>query len=699
MNPWFKHIGLTPGRRAWALLALLCFFLHWKVPLAAIESRPRTWEWEGVGWLERLRLVSLFETEFQQTDLPLPVLMDEVEYRVQTWFSEKGYLECAVLVQVLEKEAKPSADSEADQDGTAPRLSIRCNRGSRFRLGRITVSGAESLSESELKTTFLNEFDQLWPWSVRWFSNQFFEKGGAAVQAYYRKRGWKNALVETSTVVVAEKRVVEISMTIVEGTRFWLRGLQIESEVPLQDEKTRDLLDSYVDKPYRERIPPDLGVMLAYAFRVQGYPFCEVELDETIDEETGSVLVRYHVTPGPLGTIRSIEPTGNKKTTDRLVLKVASLREDRRYNQKDVDQATLRLGRTRVYQTAQITPQRMEGTPEDVHLDIHVEEAHTKELSTMAGWGSYEKLRGSLNVTHRNLFHRAHQLSTGGMMSMKSERLYSDYSVPYIFGLNLSESIGAFWTHREEPAFERREYGMKEGLTLDIGSKAYLRGGYEFRLSDVYNISSAEVQEEEGDAQISLISLGALYDNRDSPVLTFSGFLLNGNLEWGDQAWGSQVDFLRPTMQSSAFWNPHDRWVFAGSLRLGTEIRVQGGDRIPIQERFFAGGQDTVRGFREGEVGPRDEDGVPIGGERLVIANMEARYRLWKELEVAGFVDVGQVAIDLEKDYENNWQGGYGLGLRYRTPIGPLRMDWAKGVNRTQYDPSSRFYFSIGYPF
>lgn len=694
-----RQIGLPvwTDRRQPHRLIVACLVFMLAGRLIGVECQPRSWHWSGVGLLERLRLISLLETEFQETDLPMPVLMDEVAYRVTTWFETKGFLKATVSVKPPPIASDPAEVPE--EAAGAPVLVVDCNRGPRYRLGGVQIQGASALTVAELEVTFLGGFDQFWPWSTRWFSDQAYRRGTGAVAAYYQRRGWTDVLVDPSDPILRGDGKVDVALAIHEGIRFMIQSIEVESEEPLRDEKTKALLDSYRGKPYRETVPSDLGVMVAYAYRAQGYPFCEVALEEEIDPETGSVLLRYRVVLGPKGTVRSVGVRGNVRTAEPFVLKVAGLKQDRVYDQRAVDKASLRLARTRLFQTAQIAPRPIEGHPEEVHLDVRVEEAHTKEFSTMAGWGSYEMLRGSVNYTHRNLFHRGHQSSTGGMMSLKSERLYTDYTVPYIYGLNVSESVGAFWTHREEPSFERREYGVKEGLTLDVGSNAYLRGGYEFRQSDVYNIDSQEVQEEEGDAQLSLISMGALYDSRDSPVLTYRGLLINGNIEWGDQAWGSQVDFIRPTVQTSAFWNPLDRWVLAGSLRIGTEIRVQGGEQIPIQERFFIGGQDTVRGYREGEVGPRDEAGFPIGGERMVVLNLEARYRLWKELELAGFADAGQVAVLIEDDYDAAWQGGLGLGLRYRTPIGPLRLDWAKAVNRTRYDPSSRFYFSIGYPF
>jgi len=207
-------------------------------------------------------------------------------------------------------------------------------------------------------------------------------------------------------------------------------------------------------------------------------------------------------------------------------------------------------------------------------------------------------------------------------------------------------------------------------------------------------------EEETESVNISSVAVSPTWDSRDDVFAPSRGTRARFGLEWGSHYLGGELDFVRTRLEASRFWPLGERSVLAASLRTGVIAPIGDSDTIPLQERFFNGGQDTVRAFKQDQLGPADEFGNPEGGETFSVVSLEWRRRLSGKLAGALFVDAGNVSPQAAEYFSfRDVRHGFGVGLRYLLPIGPLRLD--VGVNPAPRDDEDRVvaHFSVGMPF
>jgi len=219
------------------------------------------------------------------------------------------------------------------------------------------------------------------------------------------------------------------------------------------------------------------------------------------------------------------------------------------------------------------------------------------------------------------------------------------------------------------------------------------------KLDDV-DISDPEVQEILDDVDIASVAAGLGYDTRSDVFVPDQGTLASIAAEWAARMLGSQVDFLKVTGSVAGFWGIWSGGVLAAGFRTGLIAPLGTTDEIPIQVRFFNGGDDTVRSFAEDELGPKDSTGAPIGGEAATTLSLELRQRLRGNLEGALFYDVGNVETDW-RDYLDfrDLRTGLGVGLRYLLPIGHLRIDVARNPSPRDEEDDWVLHFAVGMAF
>jgi outer membrane protein insertion porin family len=202
------------------------------------------------------------------------------------------------------------------------------------------------------------------------------------------------------------------------------------------------------------------------------------------------------------------------------------------------------------------------------------------------------------------------------------------------------------------------------------------------------------------DVDISAVEVLARYDTRDSPILPSDGNTARASLQWGDQVLGSELDFLRARYNEAHFWRLRKTTVLALSLRTGGIVPTHDTTEIPLQERFFNGGESTVRSFEQDELGPLDAGGEPLGGEAFTTLSGEVREQLFGNLAGAVFADMGNVVPNYEDYFAfADFRSGFGVGIRYMLPIGPLRLDFAWNPHPKGDEDGLVVHFSVGMPF
>ena len=323
-----------------------------------------------------------------------------------------------------------------------------------------------------------------------------------------------------------------------------------------------------------------------------------------------------------------------------------------------------------------------------------------KELQLRAGWGSYEQARLGFRWEHRNPRGRAHRYQVEVKQSLKSTLGEVTYSVPQIFGTDLSAYLNADYSFREELSFDRTAKGLAFGTSLQLAQSGW-RLSTEYRLSqetaDRDNASGFESQE---NATVASVVLRASLDRRDDFLAPTSGYSLFASVKVASELLGGNVDFQKLEFGGSYHFSISDSTLVHIGLRGGTIFSsANAATNIPFNERYFLGGENSVRGYLEGGAAPLDTNRDEIGAESYVLGNLELEQRVFEQVSLVAFVDGlansadGTLGGDTERLYS------VGVGLRYKTAVGPLRLEYGHNLNPRDSDPDGTLHFSIGFPF
>jgi outer membrane protein assembly factor BamA len=273
---------------------------------------------------------------------------------------------------------------------------------------------------------------------------------------------------------------------------------------------------------------------------------------------------------------------------------------------------------------------------------------------------------------------------------------------PWLFESDVVANLSLFGNRRQEPSFLSTEEGVGVGFTRRFTSALEGSLGYQYKRTQSSHVEVLDQEALDAAEKVNISEvIGALsYDTRDSVFLPSEGSVTKGSLEYGSSVIGSELDFARIRGQHSGFVSLDAATVLGWSTKFGIIAPLNSDELIPLQERFFNGGENTVRSFREDELGPKDDQGKPIGGEAFTVFSVELRRRLRGRFEGALFYDIGNVT----PHYEDFWQfqgyeQGIGAGLRYTFPVGPIRLDAAWNPAPDEGDPDYVIHVSFGMAF
>jgi outer membrane protein assembly factor BamA len=285
-----------------------------------------------------------------------------------------------------------------------------------------------------------------------------------------------------------------------------------------------------------------------------------------------------------------------------------------------------------------------------------------------------------------------------GTISLLAQTLSLSWIDPDFLGTEFTSETTAFVENREEPSFEYVRRGLGFFLRRVLSRRWSTSFGYEYRPTNV--IDDDVVSPLDDDTNVGALSAVFTLDDRDNILLPTEGRLGRARVEWASRAIGSDTEFLRTQLEYARLLQLGRGAVLAASARTGVIAPFGETDEIPVTERYFNGGENTVRSFKEDELLPPGASGDPQGGEAATTLNLELRRVIEGNLTGAAFFDWGNVTEEL-KDYLRftGFRPGLGIGLRYLLPIGPVRLDL--GYNPTANDDEDDFvlHFSVGFPF
>jgi len=499
-----------------------------------------------------------------------------------------------------------------------------------------------------------------------------------------------------------------------------VRKVSITGDVfPNLEEPFAKLVGQLEGSVYRIRERTHLRSRVTAIYQQAGYPDVEVEATEGRGEKAGDVTLEAAVVSGPRVRVTGVRVAGNEKTKESFIMRRIEVVAGEWYDQRKVTASLTNLGRSGIFSTVEYSFEGEEGADER-NILFRVAEAPSKAVGMEIGWGSYEKARARVGFQEKNLLGMGLLAKVDAGVSTKSRSAGVQVVSAAFLGTKFTASIPVDYTWREEPSYTRKTFEGSLVATRKLSRRVTTSFKYGFESTETTNIK-AEEPEPNHQENYNLGRLRFLLsrDSRDTPFYPARGNKGALAFEIADPALGGDISFLLFTFNDSAFFSLGKRTVLALSFKSGLIYPTDEGTALPIAERFFNGGDSTVRSFEESQIGPRDLDGDVLGGLGYNVLNVELRHRVKGSFALSLFFDAGNVAPNLSpveqglppfenatevfeatlEDFFSDFRTGLGVGLQYLLPVGPLRVDWAWNPAPREGEEEWVVHFTLGMAF
>ncbi len=606
-------------------------------------------------------------------------------------------------------------------------LTFLIKEGARAYVRRIRLKGNEAFTGKELRKQ-LETSKYFWLTSWLTESGRYKEETIQAdldrLREHYLNHGYLQVQVAEPKVTLSEdKQWFDIAFSIVEGDQFRVREIRYEGNELFETERLINLTKSKEGNIFnRGQIRQDIMSMVDL-YGERGYIFANVvpQLSPHLEDKT--VDVTFQVSEDDPVKVREIHITGNDKTRDKVIRREVRVNEQELVNTRLLRRSFQRLNNLNFFENIEIIPEQVE--PGWVDLNVKVKEKPTGTFSIGGGYSSVDRFIAMTEVTQGNLFGRGQLLRAKAELGGRRTNYSITFREPYLFDSNISGTTDLFNSVREFGTYQEKRVGGDLVLGRSFGE--YVNGSVSYTLETLNIFDLRRVTREErdpttgevirtfteidpdipeqvvrqaelGKTLTSSLGFALTRDTRDFIFDPTTGSRNSVSLEYAGTFLGGDNDYYKVIFDSSRFfplWREH---IFSIHGRVGYAAGI--GDReLPVGERFYVGGINTVRGFKFGKAGPLTSTGEITGGNKELFINVEYLIPLVPEAKIKWlfFYDIGRAFDDSEAIRFGELRQGAGFGIRWISPVGPLRLEMGANLDPERGEASGFIpEFSIG---
>lgn len=525
---------------------------------------------------------------------------------------------------------------------------------------------------------------------------EVLDKDVEKIRAYYRNHGFLKAQVGDPEIEISEKDIL-VTVNIEEGDQYKLGQVVITGDMIKPEEELKKGLSQKEGMIYsRSAIDKDRQVLVE-AYASKGYAKVRVQVKPDIDAETKLVGLTYEVTKNDLIYFERIQIHGNTRTRDKVIRREMRVKEGDLVDLVALRRSAFNLRRLQFFEEVEFN--NLPGSAKDkMVLDVRVKEKPTGLFNFGVGYSTSDSAMIMMQIQEQNFLGRGQELTAAGTLGIRGQRFSVSFTEPYLFDKNLSLTTSVYNVQREYIDYDKSAYGGSLGLGFPFLFD-YTRVSLKYTIEEVQisevNDPDSLLAEEEGWHSTSMISLNLRRDSRDLIFGTTKG---SENFIKVDFAGlGGSNAFTKVVVGSSWFVPFPLKTTFHIQGKLGY-VRENSWGHLPIYEKFFLGGINTLRGFEFASVSPVDDVGNRIGGEKMLQFNAELIFPLIPAAGVKGvvFFDAGNVWGSDDNYDVSDLKQSVGVGIRWYSPIGPLRLEYGHVVRGDDRDGDGGWEFTIG---
>lgn len=579
-----------------------------------------------------------------------------------------------------------------DEENNLVTFSIQ--EGQQTKIKEIEFAGNKQISDGDLKKQMLSKEEALT--EKGYFIKPLVDQDMKLIDDYFQREGyldskvtsWEKGFNEYGDKVILTVNLEEKPRALVD--KFELDGLNEEQKKTV----TEDLLLG-AGKPYSpSKLEADIAVILLRMSNL-GYPYADIQRQvENVRDNLWDV--RLKVVKGDKVKIGEILFVGNSLTKESTIRKNLRIKEGDDFSSQKILQSQINLRRLGIFDGVSIETLGLANHEKVIHPVVRLQEKKNKILDIEAGYSTDSGVQGKITFNKLNMWGSGKNGNIKLQGGEEVSRFEINYIDPRLMGTSLQLVIGTFVGVERRPFFQNFGTGAYSTLYKDVTTylSAFSRLEFEYVNYDETNtvISVLRPPESTQDRTRLKTTFGTIYDRRDNFGHPTSGYYLSGNFTLTNQFIQRSGNYV--TLQGSAgYWyTPFSRLTIANALRMANIFPIPGSTNVPVDDRLYLGGDDTVRGY--------DQDSLlPTGGLFSLCYNLELQFAVFKNFQLVGFLDTGVVTNNIDQVGLSNIRQGAGPGVRYLTPVGPIRLEYGFKINPQPGEDIGRLHFSFGYFF
>ena len=627
----------------------------------------------------------------------------EAVRKIKDLYNTKGFSQAEVTYEI-----NPVVDKNE------VRVELIINEKGVLKVRSVKVLGNKIISAGRIIK--LMKTRKAWLFNRGVFKKEVLEDDIRRISDFYKLEGFSDASVD----IDAEYRPkgVYLTVNVSEGRRYYVGKITVEGVSEIPSHAVHSAMELGEGSIYSEQAVYVDSSRIREAYVDRGYIFSQVDPLSLLNPKTGKIDIAYKIVENDIAYIEDINIKGNVKTKDKVIRRELRVYPGERFDGKKIRKSKDKLDNLGFFEEIRFGTEPG-SEPNNVDLVVDVKEAKTGYFSFGGGYSSIDEFMGFIEIRQRNFDYRNFSTFTGAgqdlsvMLSMGTltKRYQLSFTNPWIFGKPVSFGFDGY--RRGHDQDDNVGYAYKEDvkgglLRLNREFNDYWQGGIAYRLedvtiSDVVSGATTELTSEIGSTNLSSAETQLSYDSRDNVFSPSKGIYIRNVFQVFGGPFGGDRDFIKYFSRISFYVPAPKEAVVELRLRGGIASEFDDTDKIPIYERFFAGGSSTVRGYRERKVGPIDRSAEdPVGGDKMFIGNIEYTYPLADFLKVATFFDIGKIwgneSVNVDK---GEVMSSIGMGFRVNTPIGPVSVDygWPLDTEAGEEDKEGRFHFNVSRSF
>ncbi|MCI4625730.1 MAG: outer membrane protein assembly factor BamA [Candidatus Magnetoovum sp. WYHC-5] len=619
----------------------------------------------------------------QQSD---DIIIEEGILYIKSKYYQKGYIN--VEVKGIVKKG-----SNVDE------FIFDITQGDKYVVSDISIDGASD-DEEEVRRHIKYKKDEP-------YNPDILDTEKDSVNNYFFNRGYPDAVTAVFKPTIDDStKKVKIDINVKKGQRYIIKLIEVKGNKSFSEKEVLQTINIAKDTPFTEETLLNARHRVSYLYQHNGI-MADISLNKKANgSNSTSITLVVNIVENRKFFFGKTIVKGNKRTKWEVFKRVFKYKTGEPFNIVMVFDAIRQLYQTGLFKHINWDIYNAEGNVKDVLLTV--EEVKAGAIEYGLGYGTDDGFRGSVEGSYINLFGRNVVLETKGQASESGQKISLSYKEPWFLGEHYPFTTTLFFENRREKNTETGDtkYKIKKYSAVSMVEKQLTENvtgylSYDFSLVSTYDVHPDVIlsREDTGTLAISSIVPAFIFDTRNDPFSPTEGFYNGLNMKLASSVLLSETDFLKLSGHINYYKGVTKNLTIALSLKSGLAEGWNETREIPLVERFFLGGSTTIRGYKKDNLGPKGQDNNPTGGNAFLMGNIELRTKVYGDLGIVNFLDSGNVWQKIDEIEPTNLKYTAGMGIRYKTPFGPIRFDYGYKLNKEEGESPDEYHISIGQAF